>query len=56
MPESYEESALDFTKRQRTEFRNFVKKNTQLRRLPFFDFKIDHGEKHRQHLDTLDIN
>lgn len=53
MPEGYEDNALDFVKRKRTEFRSYVKKNTQLRRLPFFDFEIDHGEKHRQHLDTL---
>lgn len=55
MPDSYEETALDFTKRKRTEFRTFVKKRTELRKLPYFDFEIDHGEKHRQHLDTLDV-
>lgn len=55
MPESYEETALDFTKRKRTEFRTFVKRHMQLRKLPFFDFEIDYGEKHRQHLDTLPI-
>lgn len=56
MPESYEEGVLDFTKRKRTEFRTFVKKHTQLRKLPYFDFEIDFGEKHRQHLDTLPID
>lgn len=55
MPNEQEEGALDFAKRKRTEFRTFVKKHTQLRRLPFFDFEIDHGEKHRQHLDTLSL-
>jgi len=55
MPTSYEDSALEFTKRLRKEFRAHVKKNTQMRRLPFFDFEIDHGEKHRQHLDTLEV-
>ncbi|MAJ97302.1 MAG: hypothetical protein CMI56_01640 [Parcubacteria group bacterium] len=55
LPDSYQETALDFAKRKRTEFRSYVKKHTQLRRLPFFDFEIDHGEKHRQHLDTLEI-
>jgi len=55
MPESYEDTALEFTKRQRAEFRAYVKKNSQMRRLPFFDFEIDRGEKHRQHLDTLEL-
>ena len=53
LPDSYEETGLDFSKRKRTEFRTFVKKNMQLRRLPYFDFEIDYGEKNRQHLDTL---
>ncbi|MAZ67634.1 hypothetical protein CL652_02610 [bacterium] len=55
IPDEYEGAALDFAKRKRTEFRTFVKKHTQLRRLPFFDFEIDRGEKHRQHLDTLSL-
>ena len=54
LPESYEQEALDFTKRKRAEFRAHVKKNLDLRRLPFFDFEIDRGEKHRQRLDLLD--
>lgn len=55
LPDDQEDVALDFAKRKRTDFRSFVKKKTQLRRLPFFDFAIDKGEKHRQHLDTLEI-
>ena len=55
LPNDYEKTALDFAKRKRAEFRTFIKKNTQLRRLPFFDFEIDYGEKHRQHLDTLNL-
>lgn len=52
-PEAQEEYALDFAKRKRTEFRSYVKANMPIRRLPFFDFKIDDGEKNRQLLDTL---
>ena len=55
LPNDYEDAALNFVKRRRSEFRTFVKKNTELRKLPFFEFEIDRGEKHRQHLDTLDI-
>ena len=55
MPELYEEEALKFAKRKRTDFRTYIKKNSELRRLPYFDFEIDYGEKYRQHLDTLEI-
>lgn len=55
LPDDQEEVALDFAKRKRTDFRTFVKKRMQIRRLPFFDFVIDKGEKSRQHLDTLPI-
>ncbi len=53
LPDTYQDAALDFAKRKRTEFRTFVKKHTELRRLPYFEFEIDYGEKNRQHLDTL---
>jgi len=52
-PIEQEEHALDFAKRKRTEFRTFVKKKMPIRRLPFFEFKIDAGEKNRQLLDRL---
>lgn len=55
LPDSYQDTVLDFAKRKRTEFRTYVKKHTQLRRLPFVDFEVDYGEKHRQHLDTIPI-
>jgi ribosome-binding factor A len=53
LPDNQEEQALDFVKRKRSDFRAFVKKNTKLRVLPFLDFAIDYGEKHRQHLDDI---
>lgn len=53
LPESAEQTALDFTKRQRANFREFVKKNARLMRIPFFDFEIDYGEKNRQKVDGL---
>ncbi len=55
LPESYEEGALDFARRKRSEFRTFIKKRSHLRRLPFFEFKIDDGEKNRQELDRLSV-
>lgn len=52
-PNDKEKAVLDFVKRKRTEFRDFAKKNTRIGRIPFFDFEIDAGEKHRQKIDTL---
>ncbi|HEY9583438.1 MAG TPA: ribosome-binding factor A [Candidatus Paceibacterota bacterium] len=53
LPEEKEKAALDFVKRKRTEFREFFKKNSRLRSLPFFDFEIDKGEKNRQKIDEI---
>ena len=52
-PEGKEKEALDFTKRMRSEFRDYVKERTKMKLIPFFDFKIDEGEKNRQKIDEL---
>ncbi|HEY0908541.1 MAG TPA: ribosome-binding factor A [Candidatus Paceibacterota bacterium] len=54
-PDNQEEAALDFLKRQRSDFRAFVKYNARLMRIPFFDFEIDKGEKARQKIDAVTI-
>ena len=54
-PESEEAQALNFLKRKGSEFRGYVKQNGNLKVIPFFVFEIDFGEKHRQHLDTVEI-
>ncbi|HEY9480957.1 MAG TPA: ribosome-binding factor A [Candidatus Paceibacterota bacterium] len=51
-PETQEEAAIDFAKRNRSDFRAFVRYNAKLMRTPFFDFEIDRGEKARQKLDA----
>jgi ribosome-binding factor A len=53
LPEKYEEAALKFAKRNRTEFREYVKKRAMMKFLPTFDFEIDYGEKNRQRIDDL---
>lgn len=52
-PADKESGALDFAKRKRSDFREFLKKETKLFQLPFIDFAIDLGEKNRQKIDTL---
>lgn len=52
-PEEKEKTALDFLKRKRSEFREFVREHSRLRVLPVFDFEVDLGEKNRQKIDRL---
>ena len=52
-PEDSEKDALNFLKRKRKGLKEFVKSKAHLRRIPFFDFEIDKGEKNRQLIDSL---
>ena len=52
-PESAEATALDFTKRKRRDFKDFVRTHSRVSRIPFFDFAIDYGEKNRQRIDEI---
>jgi len=52
-PEEFEKTALEFAKRKRSEFKEFVKENSKLGRIPQLDFQIDSGEKNRQKIDNL---
>lgn len=52
-PSNREEEAIHFLTRRGTDLREFLKKNGKFMRIPFFDFKIDFGEKNRQHIDEV---
>ncbi len=52
-PESFEKTALEFAKRKRGEFKQFVMDNSRLGRVPQLDFEIDLGEKNRQKIDLI---
>ncbi len=52
-PTEYEKTALEFAKRKRSEFKEFIKENSRLGRIPQMDFEIDNGEKNRQKIDDL---
>lgn len=47
-PEEIEKPALDFLKRSRGDFRKWIAKKINFKRVPTFDFAIDVGEKNRQ--------
>lgn len=53
LPNSKEKTALQFAKRKRPELREFLKKNLQIKIIPFIDIEIDKGEKNRQKIDEL---
>lgn len=53
MPEEQEEAVLHFAKRNRTEFREYLKEHARMKFLPNVDFEIDYGEKNRQRIDDL---
>jgi len=52
-PESKEKSAFDFAKRKRSNFKEYIKDNARLPRIPFVDFEIDYGERNRQNIDKV---
>ncbi|HEY4479600.1 MAG TPA: ribosome-binding factor A [Candidatus Paceibacterota bacterium] len=53
LPDGKEAEALAFLERKRSEFRTYVREKSRIGRIPFFDFKIDLGEKNRQNVDKL---
>jgi ribosome-binding factor A len=53
LPESHAEKALAFTKRSRSDFRDYLKEKTRLHPIPTVDFELDLGEKNRQRVDEL---
>ena len=52
-PESAEQAALSFTKRERSNVRLFIQKHSSLNFPPIIDFELDIGEKNRQRIDDL---
>lgn len=53
LPESKEAVVLDFLKRKRPDFKEYIKKNSRLGIIPQVDFEVDYGEKNRQTVDRL---
>lgn len=53
MPEDQEETAIGFMHRQLTDFREHVMSRARLMRVPYFEVRIDKGEKNRQRLDEI---
>jgi ribosome-binding factor A len=53
MPANAEQDVLHFARRNRTDFREYLKKHAPLKFMPNVDFELDYGEKNRQRVDDL---
>lgn len=53
VPEGKETDALNFLKRTGGELRGFIKKKSNLKIIPFMEFSVDYGERHRQDIDEI---
>ena len=53
IPNGREQDALIFLKRAGGDMRGYIKKHSNLKNIPFVDFSIDYGERHRQHIDEI---
>ena len=53
LPESAEDKAHKWLQRHKKSFKHYVKTNSRIHHLPFFDFVIDAGDKARRRLDDI---
>lgn len=53
IPEGRENDAIIFLKRTGSELRAYVKKKSNLKIIPFLEFSVDYGERHRQNIDEI---
>jgi len=53
IPEGKEADAQVFLTRIGGELRSFIKKKSNLKIIPFLEFSVDYGERHRQHIDDI---
>lgn len=55
LPNTGEQDAINFLKRQRKELKEYIKKHTKMGRIPFIEIELDLGEKNRQVLDEISV-
>ena len=53
IPDGREDDAQIFLKRSGSDLRHYLKQHAAFKRIPHFDFMIDAGERHRQHIDEV---
>ena len=53
IPDGREDDAIIFLKRAGGDLRAYVKKKSNLKIIPFLEFSVDYGERHRQNIDEI---
>ena len=53
IPEEKQNDAAIFLKRSGSEMRQYIKKHMRIKQIPFLDFSVDYGERHRQYIDGI---
>lgn len=53
LPETKENAAIDFLKRNIREVKHLIKTKSRLSKIPQIDFQLDGGEKSRQKIDKI---
>lgn len=53
IPDGKESDALIFLRRSASALRSYLKEKARMKRIPHFDFMVDAGERHRQHIDEM---
>ena len=53
IPDGREKDALVFLQRFGGDLRGYIKKKSNLKIIPFLEFSIDYGERHRQDIDEI---
>ena len=53
IPEGKEKDALIFLQRFGSDLRGYIKKKSNLKIIPFLEFSVDYGERHRQDIDEI---
>lgn len=53
IPSERENDAQVFLKRSGSDLRHYLIKKMNVKHVPFLDFSLDYGERHRQHIDDL---
>lgn len=53
LPDIMQETALKFLQRKTSEFIEYAREHSRMGIIPKIHFKIDFGERNRQHLDTI---
>lgn len=56
LPESKEGAVVDFLKRMRKPFKQYVMQKSKIGRVPFFDFEIDKGQKQADAIYAIPVS